>query len=522
MFLSHPMSVVFLYGLRSETLAQLWRYSSNPFGGEIGQWGWGLIFGTPTIVIILNESIERLQRRKIPLTDALCFLRNLTLPLWVGMLILERVLSLNGETVPMHAFQTLLWSATVYNLLLLVNTTLSTRKRKWKIRVPNLYLLAVRILVVGAGLGYILAAIWQVDLANIASALGVGSLVIALALQDTLSNLVSGFLLLLDRPFEEGDWIQIGDLDAEVLEMNWRSVRLKNRDRDIITIPNGELGRATICNFTAVDVLHAEHIYVGFSYDDPPNVVKQVLIQAATATTGIVSPPTPSVRVLSYGDSALQYEVKFFLDDYRHKDEICSELRSLIFYRAKRHNLTMPYPISMEYQLTTSPMALPDAEPVIVSVLKRFPYFSSLDSAALQTLAQEAALESYGVGECLVSVGEFDQAFFIIEQGRVALTTTDHNADVQEVTQLVQGDCFGELVLLRVEPSQVTIDVIEDLNVVRIAPALMATVMEKNPRLAREINRLIEDRKKMIRLAKTVAAPSQQGYLNGYFPVLEE
>ena len=296
--------------------AQIFRNPSRTLvGGEIGRWGWTLIFGVPTIIIVLNEAIERLQRRKIPLTDALRMVRNLTLPLWVVMVVLHPVLGMDLDNGPMQTFQTILWTTTFYNLLLLVNTTLSTRTTKWKIRVPNLYLLAIRILVVGVGIGYILASIWQVDLANIASALGVGSLVIALALQDTLSNLVSGFLLLLDRPFEEGDWIKIGDLDAEVLEMNWRSVRLKNRDRDIITIPNGELGRATICNFTAIDVLHAEHVYVSFSHEDPPNQVKHVLTEAAHATTGVVCPSKAQVRVLEYADFAINYQVKFFLDN---------------------------------------------------------------------------------------------------------------------------------------------------------------------------------------------------------------
>ena len=511
------------YCLRSILFSQLFRNPSRPLsGGEIGQWGWGLIFGVPTLIIALNEAIERLQRRKIPLTEALRFMRNLALPLWVVMVVIHQVLGLDLDNGLMQSFQTILWVATFYNVLLLVNTTLSTQATKWKIRVPNLYLLAIRIMVVGVGAGYILASIWRVDLANIASALGVGSLVIALALQDTLSNLVSGFLLLLDRPFEEGDWIKIGDLDAKVLEMNWRSVRLRNRDRDIITIPNGELGRATICNFTAMDLLHAEHIYVAFSHDDPPNVVKQVLTAAAHATTGVVYPPDAKVRVLDYGDFFIKYAVKFYLDNYQEKDEICSELRSLIFYMAKRHDLTMPFPISLEYQLAQSPLAAVDQTPIILSVLKRFPYFTALDSTTLQTLAQGATLASYGVGECLVSVGDFDTAFFIIEQGRVKLATTDHSGERQDVTQLVQGDCFGELVLLRVEPSQVTIEVMEDLHAIRIAPALMATITEKNPRFARDINQLIEDRKKMIRLAQTVADPSPQGYLNGYFATLED
>ena len=120
---------------------------------------------------------------------------------------------------------------------------------KWQIAVPNLLYQVIRAAMVLGTIAYVLSTVWNVDLTQAAQALGVGSLVIALALQDTLSNLVSGFLLLTDSPFKKGDWIQVGNLKGQVVDINWRAVRLLTFDDDLLIVPNGSLGKQNILNY---------------------------------------------------------------------------------------------------------------------------------------------------------------------------------------------------------------------------------------------------------------------------------
>ena len=483
---------------------------------SIGPMAWALVVSIPLVAIALSEIIERLKRRKIPLAKALKGFRNVTLPLLSAVLIWQHVLRFAADSQLLRVLQTALWISFLVNGLLLLSTlfTPSSRRVRGKIQIPSLYLMAGRILVVAACAVYILANIWQIDLAQITSALGVGSLVVALALQDTLSNLVSGFLLLLDRPFNEGDWLQLGDIEAEVLEVNWRSVRLRNRDRDIIIIPNGELGKATICNYTLLDTAHAEKVMVGFSYDDPPNVVKPILFKAVKATAETIDSPPPVIRVKNYGDFSIDYEIKFFLTNYRAKDDIASELRSHIYYMAKRQGLTIPYPISMEYQIEGSALQPMNTAEPILDILRSLTYFSSITSDQLDQLAQAAELETYGLGEQIVAAGELSPGFFIIQQGSVLLSALSEKGETQEVALLRIGDCFGERVLLRTEPSVVTASVVEDLTTVRIPPPMMATLAEKNARFARSLNQLIEQRVREVRVATQSNKAKTKGYLN--------
>ncbi|MEO1094165.1 MAG: mechanosensitive ion channel family protein [Cyanobacteria bacterium J06638_28] len=484
-----------------------------------GTIGWALMLGIPLLAISLSEVIERLHRRKIPVASALRSFRNITLPLLSAILIWRYILQGETNSQLFHVIETLLWLSLLGTGLLLVNTLFTARSKRvlGKIRVPTLYLLVGRILVVGVCAIYILANIWQVDLVRITSALGVGSLVIALALQDTLSNLVSGFLLLIDRPFNEGDWIQIGDIEAEVLEINWRSVRLRNRNRDIIAIPNGELGKATILNYTLLDLTHAEKVNVSFAYGDPPNLVKQVLHKAVAATEGIVDSPRPKIRVLNYLDFSIEYQIKCYLVDYEAKDDICSELRTHIYYTSKRHGLEIPYPISMEYEMPPENLQPPDSFATILETLQSLSYFKALDTTRLNKLAQSSLIEVYGTGEEIVSIGEVNPGFFVIQKGVVAFVLEDDNGVEQEITQLTSGGCFGEQSVLGNEPSLVTIKVLEDLVVVRIPPAAIATVAERNIKFARDINQLIDDRIRAVRVTNFNQQSGHQSYLSRLF-----
>ena len=119
--------------------------------------------------------------------------------------------------------------------------------------VPQLFMMVPRLVVLIVAGWLLFSAIWDVDLTGLFAALGVSSLIVSLALQDTLSGLASGFLLLSDKPFEPGDWIEVNDIEGKVVDTNWRSSRIKDRSGDVIVIPNSTLAGATLVNFDQPD-----------------------------------------------------------------------------------------------------------------------------------------------------------------------------------------------------------------------------------------------------------------------------
>ncbi|MEG4287142.1 mechanosensitive ion channel [Microcoleus sp. A006_D1] len=154
----------------------------------------------------------------------------------------------------------------------LINGLLITKQQqiKWQLQVPNLFFQVARAAVI-LGISYhILNGVWNVSLSGLGSSIGIASAVIALALQDTLSNMVSGLLLLFAKPFKTGDWIELEGKQGRVLEQNWWSVTIANNLFNL-NIPNGVLSKATIINYGSGSVWKT--ISASFSYDDHPNRV---------------------------------------------------------------------------------------------------------------------------------------------------------------------------------------------------------------------------------------------------------
>lgn len=464
------------------------------------------IVGFPFLAIVLGEIVDRLEhRRNLGWAKLLGTIRILVLPSLAIWVVMSHFLGVPRESWSLKVIESLVGCSAIVALLNLIEILfVSDPKAQYQplFTVPRLFVQIARLLAVLSVGSYVLGNIWQVNLSNIATALGVGSLVIALALQNTLSNLVSGFLLLFDSPFKVGDWIRFGDIEGQVIDLNWRSVRLKTLDRDLLVVPNSVLDGEKIYNYHSGDRLHAERYLMGFSYDDPPNRIKQVLKSAAKATDRILAKPSPEVRTVSYDDFTITYEVKYFIDDFQYVEEIRNEFRTRIFYAAKRNGLKIPYPIRVLQRDRQSTPRREEALEQIQSFLQSLPYFFSLDSDTIANLAERVTIQFYGIGDRVVREGESDDGLYIIQEGKIRLFVTDLQGRSKEVAYLSQEDFFGETALLPGELSLVTGIVTEDLTVLVLSCEIVAELIAGSARFAKQIYQFIEERKKQIYLTK--------------------
>ncbi len=192
---------------------------------------------------------------------------------------------------------------------------------------------------------FVISFIWKFDLGNLFTALGVGSFVIGLALQEPLGNLFNGISLLMAKPFQIGDWVQIGEEPGKVVEFNWRSVKIVNRFNELIIIPNNLLGKEQIKNLSRPSKIHAELITIGFSYDDDPEKVKNVLLEIAKKTDGILAIPASVPLTISYDDFSITYGLKFYIKDFEDQIILKDRIMTQIFKEAAVNKLRIPFPI---------------------------------------------------------------------------------------------------------------------------------------------------------------------------------
>ena len=131
--------------------------------------------------------------------------------------------------------------------------------------------------------------------------------------------------------------------------MNWRSVKIINRAKEIIIIPNNILGKETIHNLSRPDPIHALTVQIGFSYDDSPEKVKKILAETAKNTEGILDEPAPEPLTLSYDDFAITYGIKFHVRDYADSKQIRDAFMTRIYEASRKAGIRIPFPVHEVY-----------------------------------------------------------------------------------------------------------------------------------------------------------------------------
>jgi small-conductance mechanosensitive channel len=463
-------------------------------------WAVVLMAGFPVAVILLGELTYRLAQRGNPVAATLRVVRNLVLPMFVFMLFVQHVLQFPASSELLKSIETLFWLCIIHAALSLLNDLLFERAKgdTWRARVPKLLIDLFRLFVVLLGGSIVLATVWNADLAGLVTALGVSSIVIGLALQDTLGSVMSGIALLFERPFSVGDWLRVGDLVGQVIDINWRAVRLQTFERELVIIPHKLISSEIIRNFSQPLRIHAERIQIGFSYNDAPNLAKQVLHAVALETQGILLNPPPQIFTMSYDDSSITYEVKFFLEDYGSLEEIRDRFMSRVWYAAQRNGLTIPFPIRTLYHFHGPTAQAEGTTKKFTEGLQSIPAFVPINQPENGKTLSDISLQHFGAGEKVVRQGLLNSALYVMISGKASMVLTDETGQKHEVLPLKAGEFFGEMSLLSGEPSPTSIIAIEDLEVMMLPISVVNQMIERQPSFAREISQILETRRRAI------------------------
>lgn len=468
---------------------------------DILLWAIALMIGFPLLVISLGEFNYRLQRRSRSLATTFQVIRNLVLPVLFFLLFLQYVLKLPPDGKLIKSVETLFWLCLIHASLSLMNAILFEQAKAdtWRAKVPKLLIDLSRLFLVTVGMAIVSALVWGADIAGLATALGVSSLVIGLALQDTLGSVMSGIALLFERPFAVGDWLQIGDRVGQVIDINWRSVRLQTFDREMVIIPHKVVGGEVVCNFSRPKPIQAERIQIGFSYSDPPNVAKQVLYNTALETQGILAQPEPQIFTLSYADFSITYEVKFFIEDYGELEEIRDRFMTRLWYAAQRNNLTIPFPIRTLYHYHGPTAQSQEASKKFAERMQSIPSFVPLDKPEISyQFSPDVLLQHFGTGEKVIRQNYPSDALYFIVSGQAIMTFSDETGQDYPVLELGAGEFFGEMTLFSSDPSPISVVALDDLEIMMLSSNIVNQMIERQPSFAREISQILEVRRKTV------------------------
>ncbi|ETX05299.1 mechanosensitive ion channel family protein [Candidatus Entotheonella palauensis] len=458
-------------------------------------WGLALAIGLPILVLALGELHRSLEQRGNPLAKGVWQIRSVVLPVLALWLIVRNVLSLDDSQYWMRAIETLVWFSVAYAGLTLVRNLTQVGEVQptvWVNKVPGLFFILTRAFMIVWVVSQVLSGVWEHDLSQVGTVVGFGGMALAIALQDTLSNLVSGFLLLIDRPFKVGDWCEINGRWMQVKQIGWRTTRCEEREtQGSVIIPNGSLGRMEITNYGQHDTPYCLRVKIGFAYDDAPNLVMQVLRGVAQSMDEVM--PPIEVLVFGYKDFAIEYRVSMMVD-VRDQMSAWGKFHTLLYYAVKRNGLTLARPIEFRGNLY-------DLSPkielqTIAELLRANPLFESLETEMIDWLVTGTTVHDYAADEVMIRQGDADEGLYVIVTGEVTLYLQDEGRQTRELARVGEGEFFGEMVLLRNEPSPISAMALNDVNLLIVDGGMIAQLLEREPHFATRMNFFIEKRQK--------------------------
>lgn len=184
------------------------------------------------------------------------------------------------------------------------------------------------------------------DIFSLVTALGIGSLAIGMAAKDTLAHMISGFTLMLDRPFQIGDRIRLTNgQTGDVLDIGLRSTRIKALDGPVLIIPNSDLCNSTLVNLVRPEPFMQGRVSVGVGYGSDVSHVKELMLSLAINNTEVLSEPAPVVFFTAFGEFALNMQLLFWVKDPTRIGAVTDQLNCSILSCFRDNGVEIPFPV---------------------------------------------------------------------------------------------------------------------------------------------------------------------------------
>jgi len=337
-----------------------------------------------------------------------------------------------------------------------------------------------------------------IQLAPLFTGSAILGIVVGLALQDTLGNLFAGIALQADQLFQVGDVIAIPNGGNGVVEgVSWRGVKIRTFQNKLLVISNAVLGKETI-EVAARGHLNARLVNFDTVYSDSPTRIIQIVRDSIRVAENVSQKIRPIVRIRNLGDHGLEWEVKYWLDDYAKYNDTDALVRQRIWYAFKREKIEFAYP-TRTLHIEPRPFETPVEElrDSISERLCKISIFAPLSEEETAKLANATTTRVFAPGEAIVRIGAEGNSMFVITRGSVNVQVPE-NGLPKTINSLHKNDYFGEMSLLTGAPRSATVVAAEETEVLRIDKIALKPLFESNPELVRSISEMVVERKVLL------------------------
>ncbi len=327
--------------------------------------------------------------------------------------------------------------------------------------------------------------------------------VFALAMQDTLGNLLGGLALQMENSLEIGDWIRIDDISGQVTEIHWRHTAIRTRAGERVVIPNSHLmkGRYTLyCDKRSATQAWRRNIEFHVDLSVPPGrIIRLVESEIGDATIPHMAPtPAPSCVLMGFGPGFARYVLRYWLQDPRFDDPTDSEVRAHVLATLQRHHIrlaTDDHIIHLVKEGAAHQSEVHSREMKHrIEVIKQIELFAGLDEDEKASLAEHMVPAPFARGDILTRQGAVAHWLYIVVSGEAEAWWRPPEGPARLLEKRGAGSVFGEIGLMTGAPRRATVVATSDIEAYRLDKHAFESIIHDRPELADSISRILESR----------------------------
>ena len=333
------------------------------------------------------------------------------------------------------------------------------------------------------------------------------SVIIGLALQDTLGNFFAGISIHIEQPFHILDSVRIGKEIGRVEAVTWRTTTLRTNNNTVIIFPNSRVAREEVEIFP-FNNLNRRVLRFPAPYGVAPETVIPLVRDTVRAVANVAPEKTPIVRIAEFADSSITYEVLYWVRDYMLTPDMDAKIREHVWYAYSRKGIEIPFPIRhlLMEQVESRAQARADGYEHFIESVSLFEPLSGDERARV---VGSLVKHLYAPGELIIRRGDAGDSMFIISRGRVDVRLPQANGGTQQVAVLEPGNYFGEMALFTGEPRTADVYAMDEVEVLEIRKAAIEPLMHDNAQLAEAISRRVAERQAEL-TAHTRSVPEEE------------
>ena len=336
-------------------------------------------------------------------------------------------------------------------------------------------------LVVYLVLGIILLRTLDVEITGLIATSAILTVVVGLALQQTLGNLLAGLALAWEQRLSIGTWVEFDGQIGIIEQTGWRSLVMRTRLGERLLVPNSDIGSARVTILGTGEQPAAIAVRLGVAYRVPPDAAKEVFRQVATDIPGVLSNPPPRILTVEFADSAVVYECRL----WTRKPWLRVDLTDAFLTRAHaalaRAGMEIPFPQrTLHRPRPPEPSDFPARRRQTIADCE---LFADIPEEALIALSATSKLRRFAPGEAVVRAGEKSTALHVVAAGTAAIEQQGRS-----IAKAETGDLFGEMAFLTGDLRTATVRAVDShLEVVEIDEASLHDLLENHPQLADQL-----------------------------------